>query len=191
MSHFCSVAREHPDIMVCSMPYYGMAPWSNQWRHCMQKLLLVMLFSLRRTRKQHGISPRFVVGVVVVQSTSLVIMWSMGCLAAGQSGKTSWIASTAAAANMHTCSIEMCSCPCKCRYRFRYIYYIGYREYGMRGKSRYIIFRSWVWILEFNVYCSQMWNFEGSRFEMWSLPTGLGCSKQWIGNHASIFCTVA
>jgi len=34
----------------------------------MQKLLLVMLFSLRRTRKQHGISPRFAVGVVVVQS---------------------------------------------------------------------------------------------------------------------------
>jgi len=26
MSHFCSVAREHPDVMVCLMPYDGVAP---------------------------------------------------------------------------------------------------------------------------------------------------------------------
>ena len=63
ISNFGSIAREESDVMVCLMPYEGIAPSSNQWRHYMQKLML------RRTRKQHGISLRFAVGVVVVQST--------------------------------------------------------------------------------------------------------------------------
>ena len=62
MSNFGSIAGRNPDVMVCLMPYDGIAPSSNQWRHYMQKLVL------RHTRKQHDTSLRFAVGVVVVQT---------------------------------------------------------------------------------------------------------------------------
>jgi len=67
---------------------------------------------LRPTEKQHGISPKFVMGVVMIQSTNkAVINWLGGqwmptnSLGTGQSGMTSWITCKAAAGALKSSAI--------------------------------------------------------------------------------------
>ena len=61
----------HFRTIVMEEPYKDIAPSSNWWRSCMWRPFLLKLFSwfLRHTEKQHGISLRFVVGIVMVWST--------------------------------------------------------------------------------------------------------------------------
>ena len=68
---FVQLQWRKPDAAVPSMSYNSVVPSSNKWRSCMRNPFLLKSYSwfLRHTGKHHGISPRFAVEIVTVQST--------------------------------------------------------------------------------------------------------------------------